>query len=41
MILDQRDVHGELAVSIDEFLGAIKRIYQPVFRPLSAFLEAG
>ncbi len=33
MSLDQRDVHRELAVAIDELLGAVERIDQPVPAP--------
>ena len=31
--LDQRDVDGEFAVSLDEFLGAVEWIDQPERRP--------
>ena len=33
MVVDQRDVDRELAVAIDEFLGAVQRIDQPVAVP--------
>ncbi|MNE57010.1 hypothetical protein D3C80_1519540 [compost metagenome] len=32
-MVDQCNVHGELAVAGDEFLGAIQRIHQPVAGP--------
>ena len=37
--LNQRDVDRELAISIDEFLGAVERINEPVARPAATFFE--
>ena len=31
--LDQGDVDGELAIAIDELLGAVQRIHQPIAPP--------
>jgi len=38
---DQRDVHGELAVALDELAGAVERIDQPVAWPAAAFAPRG
>ena len=35
-VLDQRDVHGELAVALDELARAIQRIDQPEARPAAS-----
>ncbi len=36
--LDQGDVHGEFAVALDELLGAVERVHQPVAAPAAARL---
>ncbi|MNT42253.1 hypothetical protein D3C72_1786650 [compost metagenome] len=38
-LLDQRNVHGELAVAGDELLGTIQRIHQPVAGPAAPCLH--
>ena len=36
MLINQRDIDGELAVALHEFLGAVQRINQPVAPPARA-----
>ena len=38
-VVYQRDVDGELAIALDELLGAVQRIHQPVGLPAGALLE--
>jgi hypothetical protein len=38
--VDQRDVDRKLAVAVNEFLGAIERVDQPVTLPLATLSEA-
>ena len=37
-VLHQRDIYRELAVLLDEFLGAIKRVHQPETIPVTSLL---
>ena len=34
VLVDERDIDGELAVTFDKFTGTIQRVDQPVARPL-------
>ena len=36
---DQRDIHGEFAVALDELLGPVQRVHEPELRPAGALFE--